>query len=212
MNSSNKGISIALIVSIALIEGSVRSGSYTHMAVSLVEDQLRKTDILSLEVIKPATLNLPLPGLADPYGNAKHLQETVRSATGVIIATPEYHGSFSSVIKLVIENLGFPSVLAAKPMSLLGVAAGRIGAIKSLEHLRSVCSHVGAIVLPSLISIANVRTVFDEQGRCLDPAVESQIRRVATSLLDYIKGNICPRITLERMMREGFPLSDESDI
>ena len=37
-------------------------------------------------------------------------------------------------MKLVIENLGFPSVLAGKPVALLGMAAGAIGAIKSLEH------------------------------------------------------------------------------
>lgn len=40
------------------------------------------------------------------------------------------------MIKLVIENLGFPSPLAAKPVALLGVAAGQIGAIKSLESLQ----------------------------------------------------------------------------
>jgi len=38
------------------------------------------------------------------------LQQQVSDATGVIFATPEYHGSYSSVIKLVIEQLGFPSV------------------------------------------------------------------------------------------------------
>ena len=32
----------------------------------------------------------------------------------VVLATPEYHGSFSSVMKLMIENLGFPSVLEGK--------------------------------------------------------------------------------------------------
>ena len=59
--------------------------------------------------------------------------------------------------KLVIENLGFPSVLAGKPVALVGVAAGRIGAIKSLEQLRGVCSHVGALVLPGAVSVAGVR-------------------------------------------------------
>ena len=79
-----------------------------------------------------------------------------RSVCRVILATPEYHGSFAAMMKLVIENLGFPSTLAGKPVALLGVAAGRIGAIKSLEQLRSVCSHVGAIVLPGPVSVANV--------------------------------------------------------
>ena len=43
-----------------------------------------------------------------------------RDATGLVFATPEYHGTYSSVTKLIIENLGFPSVLATKPVALLG--------------------------------------------------------------------------------------------
>jgi FMN reductase len=121
----------------------------------------------------------------------------------VVLATPEYHGSCSSVIKLVIENLGFPSALAGKPVALVGVAAGQIGAIKALEHLRSVCSHVGAIVLPGLVSVASVRAAFDESGRVTDPKVEKRLHDAARGLLDYINTSVCPRLTLEAMVREG---------
>ena len=121
----------------------------------------------------------------------------MKGATGVVLATPEYHGSFAAVMKVVIENLGFPSLLAGKPVALLGVAAGQIGAIKSLEQLRSVCSHVGAIVLPGPVSVAGVQKVFDAEGRCLDEHVEKRIRGVATGLMEYVHGNICPRIALE---------------
>ena len=102
---------------------------------------------------------------------------------------------------MTIENMGFPSALAGKPVALLGVAAGQIGAIKSLEQLRSVCSHVGAIVLPGPISVARVQEVFDEQGNCLDHKVESQIRSLAKTLLHYIDQNICPRVNLESIVR-----------
>jgi FMN reductase len=101
----------------------------------------------------------------------------------------------------VIENLGFPSALAGKPVALLGVASGQIGAIKALEHLRGVCSHVGAIVLPGPISIAGVNKLFDEQGRCLDEKIEKRIRSVATNLIDYIRGYICPKVALEQLVR-----------
>jgi len=104
-------------------------------------------------------------------------------------------------MKLMIENLGFPSAMAGKPVSLLGVAAGRIGAIKSLEQLRGVCSHVGAIVLPGPVSIANVKQAFDEEGNPTDAAAEQQIRRVATSLRDYINQAICPAYSLEALAR-----------
>ncbi len=188
-------------IRIVVIQGSARPGNFTAKATALVLDELRKEQV-AFELINPVELDLPLPGMDHGSNGPKTLQKAVGEATAVILSTPEYHGSFSSLIKLVIENLGFPSPLAGKPVALLGVAAGRIGAIKSLEHLRGVCSHVGALVLPSLVSVANVQTVFDREGHCTDAAVEQQIRSVATNLLSYIRGYLCPRITLEKMVRE----------
>ncbi len=199
MSGTDRGIRIVAVL------GSVRPGNYTSKAFALVADEIRRRDGVHLGIVDPAKLDLPLPGLAQKTPDADNLRETVRDATGVILATPEYHGAFSSVIKLVIENLGFPSVLAGKPVALLGVAAGQIGAIKSLEALASVCAHVGAIVLPGPVSVANVRQIFDEQGRCLDAKIEKRIRSVATNLLDYIRGAVCPRIALEAMVRGEVP-------
>ena len=147
-------------------------------------------------------MNLSAPGADPDSPDAKALCETVSRATGVIFSTPEYHGTYASVAKLVVENLGFPSVLAGKPVALLGVAAGQIGAIKALEHLRSVLSHVGAIVLPGPVSVAGVRSVFDEDGGCNDEATERRLRGVADNLIDYIRSHICPRVALEQMVRE----------
>lgn len=193
-------------IHIVVITGSLRPGNYTSMAAALVVDELKKQSGVAVELIDPGTLQLPFPGKDGDASDAKALQQQVSEATGVVLATPEYHGSFSSVMKLVIENLGFPSVLAGKPVALLGVAAGSIGAIKSLEHLRGVVSHIGAIPLPLLASVANVQSVFDTSGRILDPAVEKLIRRVGTNLLGYVRHNICPRVTLERLVREGVTL------
>src|SRR5438034_1459006 len=184
-------------IGIVAIMGSVRPGNYTSKALALVANEIQQHDDIALEIIDPATLKLLPPGISGDETDAKKVRGSVSKATGVIFATPEYHGSFSSITKLVIENLGFPSVLSGKPVALLGVAAGQIGAIKSLEALGSVCAHVGAIVLPGPVSVAKVREVFDSEGRCLDSVVEKQIRSVATNLIDYIRGNICPRVALE---------------
>ena len=122
-------------IRIVLISGSVRLGNFTGKSLALVADEIRKHSEIAAEQIDPAKMTLPLPGTDRNSSDSARLRESVSSATGVILATPEYHGSFSSVIKLVIENLGFPSALAGKPVALLGVAAGQIGAIKALEGL-----------------------------------------------------------------------------
>ena len=182
--------------------GSRRPDNATAKALAVTVDELRRAGGIEVDVVDPADLDLRTPGTQDPE-LVKILQEKVTAATGVILSTPEYHGSYSSVIKLLIEHLGYPSMLSGKPVALLGVAAGAIGAIKSLEHLRSVCSHIGAIVLPGSVSVARVHKVFDAEGNCVDPAVEKRLRGLARNLSDYIHQNICPRVALEQMVREG---------
>jgi FMN reductase len=199
-DKGNGGIRIVAVL------GTARPGNFTAKALALVIDEIKKHRDIAVQVIDPSTMELPLPGTDEDSAQTRMLQETVAEATGVIFSTPEYHGSYSSVAKLVIENLGFPSVLAGKPVALLGVAAGQIGAIKALEHLRSVLSHIGAIVLPGPVSVAGVQSVFDDEGRCLDEQIEKRIRSVATNLIDYTRRNICPRVALEAMTRRGPPL------
>ncbi len=189
-------------IKIVAIIGSVRPDNLTSKALAVVIDEINKYPQVDLEIIDPARLNLALPGKESEDTSAAWLQEIVGQATGVILSTPEYHGSYSSVIKLVIDNLGYPSVLSGKPVALLGVAAGQIGAIKALEHLRSVCSHVGAIVLPWPISVARAHTLFDEKGRCLDKKIEKEIRSVAVELIGYIKTHIYPLKGFEEVVRE----------
>ena len=79
-----------------------------------------------------------------------------------------------------------------------------IGAIKSLEQLRGVCSHVGAIVLPGSVSVAHVRDAFNDDAECLDDNVEGRLQGLAENLLGYIRQNVCPRMTLEAMVRAGY--------
>ncbi len=189
-------------IRVALVQGSVRPGNYTAKALALVADELSANESFQVDIVDPTGVALPMPGSGTDSPEAERFAETIRNATGVVLATPEYHGSYSSVIKLVIENLGFPSGLAGKPVALLGVAAGQIGAIKALEHLRSVCSHIGSIVLPGPVSVAGVQDLFDEDGNCLDASVEKRIRGLATHLIDYIEESVCPRFCLEEFVRE----------
>lgn len=180
--------------------GSSRPGNYTRRVLALAIDELQVRHQVQVDLIDLATSDFPFPGQG-PSQATHRAQELVKAAAGILLATPEYHGSYSSAMKRFIENLGFPSTLAGKPVALLGAAAGQIGAVKALEHLGSVCAHVGAFVLPGPVSVARVHEVFDGEGRCLDAAIEKRIRGRATHLVDYIHNHVCPRATLEQSVR-----------
>lgn len=186
---------------IVSISGTSRPDNYTSRALAVVNDELTRRGTPP-RVFDARALTLSFPGYP-PTEDTKRLREAVTSASAVVLATPEYHGGYAAMTKLVIESLGFPSALSEKPIALLGVAAGRIGAIKSLEQLRGVCSHVGAIVLPRSVSIAGVKGAFDAEGNVTDENVERSLRGLADSLLGFLDSYVCPKYTLEAMVREG---------
>ncbi len=191
-----------MTIKITAICGSVRPDNATSKALGLVLDELATHPDVEVTPVFLEELDLPLPGLPARNPEAlERLQRMVEDSTGVFLASPEYHGGVSSPMKLAIDNLGFPSKLAGKPVGLLGVAAGGIGAIKSLEQLRGICAHVGALVLPGSVSVAQVHRAFDEQGVCRDEVVEKQVRGSATALIDYIRSAVCPRGHQEAMTR-----------
>jgi chromate reductase, NAD(P)H dehydrogenase (quinone) len=185
--------------SIVTISGSSQFGSFTAKALAVVNDELSRSDC-QLETFEAANLHLDFPGRPTTPDGAR-LRAAVTGAHGLVLATPEYHGGMSAMLKLCIENLGFPSALAGKPVGLLGVASGRIGAIKSIEQLRGVCGHIGALVVPGAISVANVNSAFDAEGRCTDAATEGALRGLAASLLTFMRDYVCPKFIMEEMVR-----------
>jgi NAD(P)H-dependent FMN reductase len=173
-------------IRIAVFNGSLRTDNYTGKVLAFAIDELRSHPDVELDLFDPK--NLPLVFADQPFPpEIIKFQKTVSEVDGVLMATPEYIGSYSSVIKLLLENLGYPSVLAGKPAAMIGVATGGIGAIKSLEHLRGVLSHIGCLVLPQVVSVARVHQIFDATGRCQDPVIEKRIRQVAAGLVQYLR-------------------------
>ncbi|MBC7975204.1 MAG: NAD(P)H-dependent oxidoreductase [Myxococcales bacterium] len=172
---------------IVSILGTNRPASLTGRMLDILLASLRADPEVEVIAIDPATLVLPFPGQPGAYPDVERIQGWVRGACGVVMATPEYQGTYAAMLKLIIENLGYPSVLAHKPVALLGVAAGRIGAVKSIEHLRGVCSHLGAIPLPTSVSVAQVHKVLDADGRCLDPGLQEMTHQLAGSLLRFAR-------------------------
>jgi NAD(P)H-dependent FMN reductase len=187
--------------SIVTISGSSRPDSFTAKALAIVNDELGKTNF-QVVTFEAASLHLDFPGRPSTP-DANRLRSAVKDAAAVVLATPEYHGGMSAMIKLCIENMGFPSEMAGKPVALLGVAAGRIGAVKSIEQLRGVCGHTGALVVPGAISIAGVQGAFDAAGRCTDASAEAALRGLSTSLLRFVHDYVCPKFIMEAMVRDG---------
>lgn len=170
---------------IVVLSGSPRPDSMTRRVVDVVA-KLIAAEGAAVEILDLAELTLAMPG-SDATADAQRLAETMRAADAVVLATPEYHGSYSAAIKQAIENFGHPSGLTGKPVALVGAAAGRIGAVKALEHLRSVCAHLGSHVLPGAVSVANVGDAFTEDGSLKEDLTRDMMATLAETIVAHAR-------------------------
>lgn len=177
-------------IHLVAVAGSVRQDGNTRRFLDLLLDTLRDYPDVTVDCIDPSDYDLAFPGEPEAVALQDALMERCRNADGFILSTPEYHGSYSSVLKVMIDNMGYPSIMEGKPVSLLGIAAGRLGAIKALEHLRSVSSHLGAIVLPYPVSVAEAHTKLDDQGRCIDEDLNALMHKCAEQLVNYTRKHV----------------------
>ena len=102
------------------------------------------------------------------------LRSAVAMADGLLIATPEYNHSFPGVLKNAIDWLsrGSPSVLADKPVAIIGASAGRWGTRLAQAALRQVLTATEARVMPTpMLFVAQASECFDSDGRIRDPSI-----------------------------------------
>jgi NAD(P)H-dependent FMN reductase len=91
--------------------------------------------------------------------DGRALQQSIRSADAVIIATPMYHGSYASPTKNALDYCG-PEDFEQTTVGLLGVSGGGFP-LTALHHLRIVCQALNARVIPHQVAIPNVGTAFE---------------------------------------------------
>jgi NAD(P)H-dependent FMN reductase len=175
---------------VLILLGSPRAASNTARVAGLVAAAVRAAGG-EVGLVDPRQLDLKVPGIDEHAGAnaaiAADLRGRVARADAVLLATPEYDGSYSAVLKILIEHLGYPSALLHKPVALLGVAAGAIGAVTALEHLRGLCVHIGALVMPEAKSLAAAHKLFDEHGACADAALVAECTAFAGAILAFAR-------------------------
>ncbi len=113
----------------------------------------------------------------------------LRAAQGIILGTPEYHASFSGVLKNALDLMGFDE-FEGKMLGLVGVSGGRLGGdgrrrstLEQPAHGRPRALH--AWVIPEQVSVAEARQAFDAAGRPRDPRTEGALLEVGQQVARF---------------------------
>jgi FMN reductase len=169
------------------IPGSLRQGSYTRIAVGIA---LRGAELAGAETLLIDLRDYDLlfcDGQADQsryHAGLLELRKQVTRARGIILGTPEYHGSFSGVLKNALDLMGFPE-FEGKIIGLVGVSGGTTDAHQTLCDLQRVTRMLHAWVVPTQASISEVEKMFDENGTVRDSNVEKELMDVGRQVAQY---------------------------
>jgi FMN reductase len=92
--------------------------------------------------------------------------ESVRTADGVIIASPVYRGSFTGALKNLLDHLPVEA-LAGKPLGIVAMGATQHHFLGVDWHLRDVLAWFGALLVPTSVYLASTDFV---DGQLTDTA------------------------------------------
>ena len=172
---------------VAAINGSLRERSYTRLALAIALEGAKKvgaqTQLIDLRNYELAFCDGRSDESTYPPGVAR-LQRDVRRAQGIILGTPEYHGSFTGVLKNALDLMGFDE-FGGKMVGLVGVGGGSMGAVNALNALRVIGRSLHAWVIPEQVSIPNVDELFDENGNLLDRPSRQRLMQVGRQVARF---------------------------
>lgn len=112
------------------------------------------------------------------------LRREVSQAAGIILGTPEYHGSFSGLLKNALDLMGFDEI-EGKMIGLVGVSGGALGAVHALNSLRTIGRALHAWVIPEQASIPEAYKVFDQSGTLKDSDLEKRVKEVGRQVARF---------------------------
>lgn len=168
-------------VNIPILLGTNRKLRKSALPAHWLLGEMKKRPEIETRLFDTAEFALP----HDDYGQEikdrfPEWREAIINADGLVIVTPEYNHGYPGTLKAVLDLLLKEYI--HKAVALVGVSAGPWGGTRVIEAMVPMARELGLAVTFTDLNFPKVETVFDEQGKLLDPAFEKR----ATAFLDEL--------------------------
>ncbi len=181
--------------------GSTRQDSVNRKLAKVVAKQLERAGI-------PATLvelrDYPMPiyegDLEAEEGvpaTVTAFQELMRAHEALVIASPEFNGSFSALLKNVVDWVSLPvagegptALFRGKTAALLSASPGKGGGRRGLRHLRELLEMVGVAVITSQLAVGKASDAFTTDGEL----AQEQDQKNLQIVLDELKSALTAKV------------------
>lgn len=183
---------------VAAFAGSTRKDSVNQKlvieAAGLAQGMNTNTTVINLKDYPIPFYEGDLEASQGMPENAKKLRQLMIQSDIILIASPEYNGSLSAILKNAIdwasrsENAGSSrEAFKGKKFIIMSASPGSSGGARGLTHLRTIIENIGGTVLPQQIVVPDAYNAFDEQGHLKNPKLKSELEQLIKSTIESSK-------------------------
>ncbi len=178
--------------------GSIRKDSFNKQLVNVA---MHCAEQLGADVTFVDLREYQMPLYCGDLHEAEGIPETaiafkelMKSHNGFLIASPEYNGSLTGILKNTIDwatiTHGDEERMACFNGKIAGLmcAAPGIGGSHGLHHLRSVLSRLGTFVIPKHVNVTNCHAHLHCNETIEDTKIQHQLDDLSSELVRVIRG------------------------
>lgn len=142
-----------------IISGTNRVGSHTEKVARIYQCILRTKNIdASLFTLTDIDLK-------------NKLEDFIQVEKSILVPTkkflfiiPEYNGSYPGILKMLIDYSDIKNTWHFKKALLTGVASGRAGNLRGMDHLSDTLHYLKMNVYYNKLPISSINQVMDKEG------------------------------------------------
>lgn len=148
---------------ITVISGTDRKDSMTLRVAAYYTKLLREKTDQDVHLLSLEGLNV-----WDKNGKLKETEERLLIPSDkFVFVMPEYNGSFPGVLKMMMDNSDIRRCWWYKKAMLTGVADGRAGNLRGMDHMTGVLNYLKVTVLYNKIPLSRINEEIDKDGNLM---------------------------------------------
>ena len=172
---------------VTVISGTDRDRSVTinlsQVYIRLLQDAGHEAQLLDLTDVPLDEIGRSAYGEATSAFNAI-VDRYIRRADHIVYVVPEYNGSYPGILKYFMDACGHRD-LDGKRCALVGLASGRGGNLRGVDHLTGILHYLGAEVVAKKVYVSQVKQILATDLGLEQPQTLTDLRAQVASLLRH---------------------------